>query len=136
MADPMQVEVVSADAEIWSGEAVSVVARTVDGDIGILAGHEPVLAVLVPGAVEIVCPNGNRETVVIAVDGGFLSMAQGRISVLSEYAEVGAEVSLQDAEREQQEALIALEEGEGDDETKRRYRRATAQVRAAQVERR
>ncbi len=136
MADPMQVEVVSADAEIWSGEAVSIVARTVEGDIGILAGHEPVLAVLVPGAVEIVCPNGNRETVVIAVDGGFLSMAQNRVSVLSEYAQVGSEASLQDAEREQQEALIALEEGDADEETKRRYRRATAQVRAAQVERR
>ena len=65
--------------------------------------------------------------------GGFLSMAQDRISVLSEYAQLGGEVSLSDAEAEQQEALIALEEGDADEEVKRRYRRATAQVRAAQV---
>ena len=66
--DPLRVEVVSADRLVWSADAINVIARTVDGDIGILPGHEPVMAVLAPCAVEIVTADGRSETV--AVDGG------------------------------------------------------------------
>ena len=80
----MQVEVVSADRVVWSGKAINIIAKTVEGDIGILPGHEPVLAILVPGAVEIFAEDNSRE--IIAVDGGFISVAHGRVSILSEYA--------------------------------------------------
>ena len=53
MAEPMQVEVVSADRVVWSGQSSNIIAKTVEGDIGILPGHSPVLAVLEPGGVEI-----------------------------------------------------------------------------------
>ena len=52
---PLEVEVVSADRVVWSGDAINVIARTVEGDIGILPGHEPLLALLVPGACEGLC---------------------------------------------------------------------------------
>ena len=130
MADPMQVEVVSADAVVWSGEATNIIAKTVDGDIGILANHSPVLAVLVPGGVEIVCPDGARE--IVAVEGGFMSVSRGRVSILSEYARMAQEISLRDAEKDLAEAEAAIDGGDDSDETHTRMLRALAQVKAAQ----
>lgn len=130
MADPMQVEVVSADQVVWSGQASSIIARTVDGDIGILPGHAPVLGVLVPGGVEIYADGGTRE--IVAVDGGFISVAQGRVSILSEYATMSGEINLREAERELAEAQSQLDSGAEDEETRRHFLRASAQVRAAQ----
>jgi F-type H+-transporting ATPase subunit epsilon len=49
----LQVSVVSADQEVWSGTASMVVARTVEGEIGILPGHQPILAILAAGEVRI-----------------------------------------------------------------------------------
>ena len=130
MADPMQVEVVSADRVVWSGDATSIIAKTVDGDIGILAGHAPVLAVLVPGGVEIVEPDGSRE--VVAVEGGFISVSRGRVSILSEYAELGEHITLSEAEKSLSAATSAMDGGDDSEETRQQYLRATAQVKAAQ----
>ena len=55
---PLRVKVVAADREVWSGEAVNIIARTTEGDIGILPGHEPILAALVPCAVTIITADG------------------------------------------------------------------------------
>lgn len=129
MADPMQVQVVSAEDVIWSGEADNIIAKTVDGDIGILAGHSPVLAVLVPGGIEIVCPDGKRE--IVAVEGGFLSVSRGRVSILSEYARLAREISLSEAEHDLAAATAAIDSGDDSEETHNRMLRATAQVRAA-----
>ena len=130
MAEPMQVEVVSADEVVWSGEATNIIAKTVDGDIGSLANHSPVLAVLVPGGVEIVCPDGPRE--IVAVEGGFMSVNLGRVSILSEYAKLAREISLNEAERNLSEANSAIDAGDDSDEMRTRFLRATAQVKAAQ----
>ena len=92
MAEPMQVEVVSADRVVWSGKSSNIIAKTVEGEIGILPGHSPVLGVLVPSAVVIFCEDGPRE--IVAVDGGFISVSQGRVSILSEYARMADEISL------------------------------------------
>lgn len=133
MPEPLTVRAVSADRVVWSGEAQNVIAKTTDGDIGILPGHEPVMSLLEPGGVEIICPEGKRE--VIAVDGGFISVAQGRVSVLSEFARIGEEISLDQADREVTETRKLMEAGDDDDETRKRYRRATAQLRAAHKQR-
>jgi len=130
VAEPMQVEVVSADQVVWSGEASNIIAKTVDGDIGILAGHAPVLAVLVPSGVEIITSEGARE--IVAVEGGFLSVARDRVSILSEYARMGQEITLADAEKSLAEATSAIDGGDDSDETRQRFQRATAQVKAAQ----
>jgi len=132
MAEPMQVEVVSAERVVWSGTSDNVIAMTVDGEIGILPGHSPVLSVLVPGVV-VVFTEGNRER--IAVDGGFISVNQGRVSVLSEYAELAEEISTSEAEGELERARQALDAGDGTEDDRKRFRRATAQVRAAQSHR-
>ena len=81
---PLQVELVSAEARVWSGEASQVVARTTEGEIGILGEHAPVLAVLAPGQVRISGTNG--ESVVADVEGGFLSVEHNRVAVVSDTA--------------------------------------------------
>ncbi len=130
MAEAMQVEVVSADRVVWSGASSNIIAKTTDGEIGILPGHAPVLAVLQPSAVVIFCEDGKRE--VVAVDGGFVSVSQGRVSILSEYAELADEVSVSQAEHELAEAQQRLDSGDGSDEDRKHFQRATAQLRAAQ----
>ncbi len=82
----LKVELVAADREVWSGDAAQVVATTTDGDIGILSGHAPLLAVLAAGEVRI---SGEGSEVVATVDGGFLSVDHDRVTVVAESARVG-----------------------------------------------
>jgi F-type H+-transporting ATPase subunit epsilon len=132
MAEPMQVEVVSADRVVWSGKSSNIIAKTVEGEIGILPGHEPVLGVLVPSAVVIFCDEGTPTREIVAVDGGFISVSQGRVSILSEYARMADEVTVAEAEKELAEAQRILDTGDGSDEDRKHFLRATAQLRAAQ----
>jgi F-type H+-transporting ATPase subunit epsilon len=130
VAEPMRVEVVAADRVVWSGRSSNIIAKTVEGDIGILPNHEPVLAVLEPSAVVIFSEDGHRE--IVAVDGGFISVSQGRVSILSEYARMAGEISVAQAEKELAEAQRVLDSGDGTDEDRQHFLRATAQLRAAQ----
>ena len=77
----LQVSVVSADQEVWSGAARQVIARTTAGEIGILAGHEPVLATLAAGEVRITTPSG--EVITARADDGFLSFDHNRLTVVA-----------------------------------------------------
>ena len=54
----LHVALVAADRTVWSGEASMVIARTVDGDVGVLRGHAPLLSLLTDAAVEISAPDG------------------------------------------------------------------------------
>ena len=127
---PLEVEVVSAERVVWSGEAVNVVARTVEGDIGILPGHEPLLAVLVPCLVEIVTADGRSES--LAVDGGFISVANGHVSVLSQTAELGKEISLEDARKELAPIELKAQQGQANDAEIHRLKMLKAQIRAGE----
>jgi F-type H+-transporting ATPase subunit epsilon len=80
----LQVELVSAEARVWRGEASQVTARTTEGEIGILTGHAPTLAVLAAGQVRIHGTDG--ESVVADVEGGFLSVEHNRVMVVSDTA--------------------------------------------------
>jgi F-type H+-transporting ATPase subunit epsilon len=131
VADVLRVEVVSAGGIAWEGEALSVIARTTEGDLGVLPGHEPFLAALVPCAAEVLTADGNRE--VLALDGGFISVADNRVSVLSQFAKVAQEIDLKAAEHELAAAEKRLNAGELDDETRHHFLRAQAQVRAAHL---
>jgi F-type H+-transporting ATPase subunit epsilon len=82
----LSVVVVSADREVWSGEATRVVARTTEGEIGILAGHEPILGLVAGGEVRILTTEGS--TVRAQADGGFLSVANDRVSVVADAASI------------------------------------------------
>lgn len=128
MAEPkadLQVELVAADRTVWSGRASIVLARTSEGDVGILRDHAPVLSVLQPGVVEITPDEGERF--VAAVDGGFISVAANRVSILSENTSLVDEIDLE-AERAELEAARA----EGGDDADYRVRRADARIRAAE----
>ena len=127
----LQVEVVAAAGIAWEGAALSVTARTSEGDIGILPNHEPLLATLVPCAAEVLTPDGRRE--VVAVDGGFISVAENRVSVLSPLARVASEIDVAAAEHELAAAEKRLNAGEVDEETRHHYLRARAQLRAAHL---
>jgi F-type H+-transporting ATPase subunit epsilon len=99
------VALVTPEREIWSGNAGLVIAKTIDGDIGILTGHAPVIGVLTPGSlVRILQTEG--DDVVAAVTGGFLSVADDRVSVLAATADLGSEVDVQ-AVRSELDRLLA-----------------------------
>ena len=85
MAD-LQVSVVSADAELWSGAAKQVVARTTIGQIGLLAGHEPVLGILAPGEVRITTTDGSVVTA--EAEDGFLSMQNDIVTIVAGAAQL------------------------------------------------
>jgi len=82
----LTVSVVSADHEVWSGKAKQVVARTVIGQIGILAGHEPVLAILAPGEVRVTTVEG--QVVTAKADDGFLSVDNNVVTIVARSAEL------------------------------------------------
>jgi len=84
MATALNVSVVSADQEVWSGEATMVVARTVEGEIGILAGHEPMLAILASGEVRLTLPDGKK--IVAEAADGFLSVANNLVTIVARKA--------------------------------------------------
>jgi len=107
MADSsMQVELVAADRLVWSGEATMVIARTTEGELGVLARHTPLLSVLVPGVVKITTGNEDR---LAAVDGGFISVADNHVRLLCEYAELSHESDFEEAKRLLDERKAALE---------------------------
>jgi F-type H+-transporting ATPase subunit epsilon len=123
---PLQVELVAAEREVWSGEAEVVLARTTDGELGILPGHAPVLGVLSNGVVMIRDSSG-QETLA-AVLGGFLSVADDRVSILAETAELSHEIDVSGAERDLADATGTRESGE---EAAQVRSRAEARLRAA-----
>ena len=82
----LNVSVVAADHEVWSGEASMVVARTVEGQIGILPGHEPLLAILAEGEVRVTLNGG--ETVTANADDGFLSVENNTVTIVARQAEL------------------------------------------------
>ncbi|AHI00964.1 F0F1 ATP synthase subunit epsilon [Kutzneria viridogrisea] len=114
----MSVQLVAVERRLWSGTASLVVAQTTEGEIGIMAGHEPVLGQLVEGGVvKIVTTDG--ETVIAAVHGGFLSVTGDGVSVLAESAELADEIDVAAARAE-------LDKGDEDERA-----RAAARLRAA-----
>jgi F-type H+-transporting ATPase subunit epsilon len=120
----MEVELVAPDRMIWSGEADMVIARTTDGDIGILPGHEPTMGVLVEHPVRI--RRTDDDELIAAVHGGFLAVTRDRVSILAEVVELADEIDTARARN----ALEESRDGD-DDEDKAAARRATARLRAA-----
>jgi F-type H+-transporting ATPase subunit epsilon len=125
-ADQLQVELVAADRTVWSGQASMVVAKTVDGDLGILRNHAPVLSLLTDGVVEIVPVDGDR--MYAAVDGGFLSVAHNRVSILSQFAALSHEINVEEVRAE----LEAAQSDSEDDAAEERVKRAEARIRAVE----
>ncbi|WP_188208860.1 F0F1 ATP synthase subunit epsilon [Neisseria subflava] len=81
----MQVEVVSSEQNIYSGEASFVVVPTVQGELGIYPRHEPIMSLVRPGALRLTVP-GEAEEVLVAVSGGVLEVQPDKITVLADVA--------------------------------------------------
>ena len=128
----MQVELVMPEGEVWSGPAELVIAKTLDGDIGVLTNHTPVLGILVQGSLVTIRPKaaeqndqaangpghgeGGRD-IVAAVDGGFFAVADNRVSILAHQAQLGAQVDTAAARAAVDKALQeAAGTAEGDEE--------------------
>jgi F-type H+-transporting ATPase subunit epsilon len=133
----LQVELVVPEGEVWAGPAELVIAKTLDGDIGVLTNHTPVLGILVQGSLVTIRPEtgeqngqaaggparpqggkggeGGRD-IVAAVDGGFFAVADNRVSILAHQAQLGAQVDTAAAraavDKALQQAAGAAEGGE------------------------
>ena len=95
----VRVALVAPDGEIWSGLARMVIAKTLDGDLGILTGHPPVVGILADASVVRILdvedgPAEGQGEVRAAVSSGFLSIADDRVSILVRQAELGSQVEL------------------------------------------
>jgi F-type H+-transporting ATPase subunit epsilon len=122
----LQVELVAVERKIWSGEATMVIARTTEGELGVLPGHAPLLGELAGGGV-VTIRTESGEDVVVAAHGGFLSVTERGVSILAETAEIASEIDVERA----REALRRAE-GAGDDpEAVEAARRAQSRLRAA-----
>jgi F-type H+-transporting ATPase subunit epsilon len=80
----LTVTLVSAEAEVWTGEASLVVAKTVEGEIGFMTGHEPVLALLAEGEVRITQLDGSK--VIATAKDGFLSVEEDEVTIVAGHA--------------------------------------------------
>ena len=122
----MRVELVVPDRELWAGEATTVIAKTTEGDIGVLTGHSPVFGVLAEGSVAEIL--GEELAIRAAVGGGFLSVTGDRVSILATQAELAGEVDVALTKQELASALAESGPG-GEDSPAVRY--ARARLRAA-----
>jgi len=80
----LRVDLVSSEQSVWTGEAKMVIAKTVEGEIGLLAGHEPLLAILAEGEVRITLPEG--EKIVANAEDGFLSVENNVVTIVARKA--------------------------------------------------
>ena len=94
----LHVEVLLPDRSLWSGEAGLVIAKTIDGDIGVQTGHSPVFGILSPGSVvrvrEVPGDESPGDVVRAAVRDGFLSVTADRVSILASSGELSGEVDV------------------------------------------
>jgi F-type H+-transporting ATPase subunit epsilon len=121
----LQVEVVSPEQILWSGEAEMLVARTSEGDIAFLTGHAPFIGALGIGAVTVEEPGGAQTK--IAVHGGFVEVSQNRVTILSDVAELATDIDAARA-RAAKEAAEAAFRAEPTPEAEAALRRATLRV--------
>jgi F-type H+-transporting ATPase subunit epsilon len=102
----IKVDVVSAEEQIFSGQAKFVALPGEAGELGILPGHTPLITRIRPGAVRIEVENGEEEFVFVA--GGILEVQPGAVTVLADTAIRGKdldEAKAEDARRRAEEAL-------------------------------
>ncbi|MFI0447141.1 F0F1 ATP synthase subunit epsilon [Actinomadura sp. 6N118] len=124
----LKVSLVSPEREIWSDEAKMVVAQTIEGQLGIMPGHAPVLGILLDGSVVKIEPADGGEWIRAVVGSGFFSVAGDEVSILAEHAERGSEIDATAASQDLEAARASGGEGSTAE------RRARARLRAAGLE--
>ena len=120
----LDVAVVSAERLLWQGPAKSVVAKTSEGEIGILPGHEPVLALLLESSLRIEEPDGTK--MMVAVHGGFFSVDSNKVNVIAEIAEMAEDIDLERAQ-----AALSRAQAAAEDEDRSAIKRAETRITVA-----
>jgi F-type H+-transporting ATPase subunit epsilon len=125
----LEVALVAADREVWSGKASMVIAKTADGDVGVMPGHQPIMSVLKPSVavIKTVEDGAPGEILRVALHGGFIAVDENRVSLLSEAAELSGEIDVARAV----EALARARAGEFDRDSEAAAERAELRLRAA-----
>ncbi len=128
-AKVLNVAVVSAERALWSGQAKSIVAKTPEGDIGILANHEPVLSLLVDSS-GLKIEELDGSTLMVAVHGGFFSVSGNEVNVIAEVAELAEDIDVERA----REALARLQAEKSSDESEQAaLKRAETRIQVAGI---
>ena len=124
------VELVSPAAISYSGEAEMIIARTLEGgDIAFQPGHVPFIGVLAVWSVDVVRPDGNRDT--IAVHQGFIQVAGTKVSILSDVSESAGDIDVARAEEARSSAEQALVADRDDEDAAGALARAELRLRVA-----
>lgn len=99
----MDVDVVSAERSLFSGEAAAVYARSTEGEIGILPGHQPVLLGLASAPVRVQTEEGDE--IIVAVHHGFLECRENHLTVLADIAELAVDIDVERAKSARNRAI-------------------------------
>ena len=130
----LHVEVLMPDRSLWSGEAGLVIAKTLDGDIGVQTGHSPVFGILSPGSLvrirEVPGDENPGDVARVAVRDGFLSVTDNRVSVLASSGQLSGEVDVPAARAELESATADAGSAAAAEESPE-VRYARARLRAA-----
>jgi F-type H+-transporting ATPase subunit epsilon len=130
----LHVELLMPDRTLWSGEAGMVIAKTMDGDIGILPGHSPVFGILSPGSLvrirDVPGEESTGDAVRAAVRDGFLSVTDNRVSILASSGQLAGDVDVATARTELDEATADAGSASAVEESAE-VRYARARLRAA-----
>lgn len=116
----------AVDRKVWTGTGKLVVVKTPEGELGIMANHEPVLSLLVNGVVRI--ETSDNQKVAVAVHGGFVAVDSNNVRVLAEVAELGSDV---DVDRAKAALARAKEAGLDSPEELAAAHRAESRLKAA-----
>ena len=130
----LHVELLMPDRSLWSGEAGLVIAKTLEGDIGVQTGHSPVFGILSPGSLvrirEVPGDDNPGDVVRAAVRDGFLSVAGSRVSILASVGQLATEIDLATAQADLENATADIGSAAAAEESAD-VRYARARLRAA-----
>ena len=124
---PMMLEIITAERQVFSDEVDMVVAPGIDGQLGILPRHAPLMTMLKPG--ELTVRKAGEEDMYVAVSGGFMEVLGNRVSILADACERSDEIDEERAQQAVQRAQERLASRSGDMELER----VMASLRRAQV---
>lgn len=113
----MPIEIVTPERKVYENEANLIIARGGDGDIGIMAGHSPVVTTLKISALRVKTDGGDHT---IAVSGGFLEVKPNKVTVLAESAELPEEIDVDRASRAKERAERRVKDSKSGDIDARR----------------
>jgi F-type H+-transporting ATPase subunit epsilon len=125
----LQVELVSPEQILFSGDSQMVICRTTDGEIAFLTGHAPFVGALGIGTVTIRLPDGSDEKA--AVHGGFVEVSHDRVTILSDVAEMALQIDILRAQEAKEVAERLLHEQQ-DSAAEAALRRAHVRIELAQ----